>query len=109
MSSYDQARMTPDEALLVLDTLGLTIEQAARLLRLSPRTMRRYFEGGDADGNEGEGGTIPGPVEQSLRAWLRQHQRAQAWRPDALPLDGYTPEQLARKTMLEQHVIECVQ
>lgn len=104
MPSYDQARMTADEARQALDTLGLTREQAARLLRITDRTLRRYLE----DDSE-EGGGIPGPVEQALLAWLALNERGLPWRPDALPLNTFLPEHLARLNMLRQHVLECVE
>lgn len=99
-------RMTPDEARQALDDLGLSIDQAARLMRVTTRTMRRYFDG-DSDDRE-TAAVVPGAVEQALRAWLALHERGLPWRPDARPLEGFEPEQLARMNMLKQHVLACV-
>ena len=53
--------------------LGLVPDEAAQLLSVSPRTVQRWGHGLQE---------IPGPAEQSLRAWLRLHERGLAWRPD---------------------------
>ena len=53
--------------------LGLVPDEAAQLLSVSPRTVQRWGHGLQE---------IPGPAEQSVRAWLRLHERGLAWRPD---------------------------
>lgn len=57
-----------------LSRLGLNQTEAAQLLGVAPRTVRRWFEGED----------VPGPAEQALRAWLRLRQHNLPWRPDSL-------------------------
>ncbi|HJX84791.1 MAG TPA: helix-turn-helix domain-containing protein, partial [Candidatus Angelobacter sp.] len=56
-----------------LSQLGLPQFEAAQLLGVSPRTVRRWLEGE----------AVPGPVEQVFRAWLRLHDRNLPWRPDS--------------------------
>ena len=56
-----------------LARLGLTQTEAARLLEVDPRTVRRWAEGNGID--------IPGPAEHALRAWLGLRTRGLPWRP----------------------------
>jgi hypothetical protein len=56
-----------------LAQLGLTQTEAALLLAVDPRTVRRW-----ADGN---GSEIPGPAEHALRAWLGLQRRGVPWKP----------------------------
>jgi transcriptional regulator with XRE-family HTH domain len=74
--------MTAIEFRDCLAQLGLTQTDAARLLEVDPRTVRRWAEGNAAD--------IPGPAVQALRAWLGLQRRGLPWRPG----DG-TAEQIA--------------
>jgi hypothetical protein len=69
-----------------LNLLGLTQVDAARLLSVDPRTLRRWVE------NPNE---IPGPAEQALRAWLRLHHLGLPWTPDGIDLIEVNPEQIA--------------
>ena len=48
-----------------LTLLGLDQLQAAQLLSVTPRTLRRWLAGEE----------VPGPVEQAFRAWRRLHER----------------------------------
>ena len=63
--------MTPNELQEHLSYLGLDQPEAARLLSVSPRALRRWLEGEE----------VPGPVEQAFKAWRRLHQRKPIWRP----------------------------
>jgi hypothetical protein len=65
--------MTAIEFRDCLAQLGLTQTDAARLLDVDPRTVRRW-----ADGN---GTDIPGPAEHALRAWLGLQRRGLPWQP----------------------------
>lgn len=90
--------MTELELQDFLDELGLTQSEAAKLLSVDARTVRRWFE--DAD-------QIPGPAEQALRAWLRLHRLSLAWRPDGLPIGEDKPKELAKQIALyRQHAVQ---
>jgi len=65
--------MDSTEFRLTLETLGLTQVEAAELLSVDPRTVRRWAEG--------DGGGLPGPAEQALRAWAGLHRQGIPWRP----------------------------
>ena len=65
--------MTATEFRDYLAQLGLTQTEAAQLLEVDPRTVRRWAEGNGVD--------IPGPAEHALRAWLGLHRRGLPWRP----------------------------
>jgi transcriptional regulator with XRE-family HTH domain len=77
-----------------LEHLGLTQVEAAQLLSVTPRTVRRWVEGSQA---------IPGPAEQALRAWLQLHERGLAWRPDAVSIAADDAKAIARH---REHAIE---
>ena len=51
--------------------LDLSPAEAAQLLRVTPRTVRRWLDGED----------VSGPVEQAVRAWIRLSDRRFPWRP----------------------------
>jgi hypothetical protein len=84
--------MTPQELRTHMADLGLSDLEAADLLGVSERTVRRW-----ADGEE-----VPGPVEQALRAWGRLHQRGLAWRPDSVSIFEDDQQQIAAH---RQHAI----
>jgi len=65
--------MTAIEFRDCLAQLGLTQTEAAQLLEVDPRTVRRWAEGNGID--------IPGPAEHALRAWLGLQRRGLPWRP----------------------------
>ena len=77
-----------------LEQLGLAQAEAAQLLSVAPRTVRRWVEGSQE---------VPGPAEQALRAWLRLHERGMAWRPDAVAIAGDDARTIARH---REHAIE---
>jgi len=91
MSGIISAIMTKKEFDTCLNELKLTQLEAARLLSVNARTLRRWAA------NPAE---MPGPAEQALRAWLRLHRYSLPWRPEGITLPGNTPaevtEQLAR-------------
>jgi hypothetical protein len=77
--------MTPAELHTHLTHLDLSQTEAAQLLGVDPRTLRRWLEGED----------VPGPAEQALRAWLRLHERNLVWRPDTVSLCEDDQKQIA--------------
>jgi transcriptional regulator with XRE-family HTH domain len=78
--------MTLAELRLILTRLELTQSEAAQLLGVTPRTVRRWLDGED----------LPGPAEQALRAWIRLHERNLPWRPDAESIVDDDQDQIAR-------------
>lgn len=78
--------MSDAELRLTLSRLELTPAEAAQLLGVAPRTVRRWLEGED----------VPGPAEQALRAWIRLHDRNLPWRPDAESVVQDDQDQIAR-------------
>jgi hypothetical protein len=60
-----------------LKRLSLSEAEAARLLSVSPRSVRRWADGSTE---------VPGPVEQALRAWLQLEDRHLVWRPDGVAI-----------------------
>jgi hypothetical protein len=86
-----------------LDALALTATDAARLLGVGLRSVRRWTQperasvvppaACDPDGvSEGaQGEAIPGPAAQVLRAWLKLQRAGMHWRPDGLPLGDVDP------------------
>jgi len=92
--------MTSQELQDYLDELGLTQSEAARLLSVDVRTIRRWFE---------DPKQISGPAEQALRAWLRLQRLGLAWRPDGLPIGEDEPKELAKQIALyRQQAIQLV-
>lgn len=65
--------MTAAEFRRCLVRLGLSQVEAAELLSVAPRTVRRWAEEGNSD--------IPGPAEHALRAWIGLQRRGLPWRP----------------------------
>ena len=51
--------------------LDLSPAEAALLLCVTPRTVRRWLDGEE----------VSGPAEQAVRAWIRLHERRLPWRP----------------------------
>jgi hypothetical protein len=78
--------MTPIELEQTFLRLGISQSEAAQLLGVAPRTVRRWLEGEE----------IPGPAEQAIRAWVRLHDRKLAWRPDSAAIAEADPEEIAR-------------
>lgn len=77
--------LTQAEFTQYLDRLGLSLEEAAKLLDVSPRTIRRW-----RDGEE-----LRGPVETAVRAWIFLHDRHLPWRPDSVSVIDNDREQIA--------------
>lgn len=73
------------ELLEHLNHLQLTQAEAAQLLDVSARTVRRW-----CDGEE-----VPGPAEAALRAWRKLAERHLAWRPDSASIVEDNPEGIA--------------
>ena len=65
--------MNAKEFRAALKALGINQTEASTLLDVSDRSVRRWAEGPEE---------IPGPVEQTLRAWVRLEVVGLAWRPD---------------------------
>jgi hypothetical protein len=78
--------MTKDQLEQFLLRLGLSPAEAAQLLSVSPRTVRRW-----QDGEE-----VPGPAQQAIRAWIRLHERHLPWRPDSISIAEDDQDQIAR-------------
>lgn len=90
--------MTRDEFQTSLNCLGLSQAEAARLLSVSPRTVRRWAK---------KPTEIPGPAEQALRAWVRLHCLGLTWRPDGVAIGESDPEEIAEQiALLRQHAID---
>ena len=86
MSYIDNAMMTKSELELHLAFLRLSQTEAAQLLGVSARTVRRWFEGEE----------VPGPVDAALRAWRRLAERNLAWRPDMVSIIEDDQDQIGR-------------
>jgi len=86
--------MTREEFDTLLDRLGLSQAEAARLLSVDARTVRRWAE---------KPAEMPGPAEQALRAWCALHRFGLPWSPDSVDLAQQDPEQIAKH---RQHAID---
>ncbi len=82
--------MTAAELRLSLTRLNLTQAEAAQLLGVASRTVRRWLDDEE----------IPGPTEQALRAWIRLHERNLPWRPDAESVVRDDQDEIARHRAL---------
>jgi hypothetical protein len=74
--------------------LGLDQAEAAQLLGVAPRTMRRWLL---------EGEEIPGPAIVALRAWRAMHARHMNWKPDAQTLFEDDQDQIEQ---YRKHVVD---
>jgi hypothetical protein len=74
--------MRPADVRHHLQLLNLAPAEAATLLGVGLRTVRRWT----APGQQGEAEPVPGAVEAALRAWLKLHRLGLSWRPDASAL-----------------------
>ncbi|TKV80087.1 helix-turn-helix domain-containing protein [Bradyrhizobium elkanii] len=74
--------------------LGLDAVDAAQLLGVSPRTLRRWLEGEE----------IPGPAQAALRAWRELHSRHLAWKPDSIAVFENDAAQIERARQHAQEV-----
>jgi transcriptional regulator with XRE-family HTH domain len=89
MSYTRWAMMSIDELRQILLRLGLSQTEAAQILGVTPRTIRRWLEGEE----------ISGPAAQALRAWIRLHERNLPWRPDSASIADDDQDQIARHRM----------
>lgn len=90
--------MNKTELMAIADELGLTQSEAAALLSVDERTIRRWVE---------DPSTMPGPAEQALRAWRRLHRLGLAWKPTDLPIGEDDTEEWAKQIALyRQHAIQ---
>lgn len=86
--------MTKDDLISILNQLRLTQADAAQLLSVDSRTVRRWVE------NPSD---IPGPAEQALRAWLALDRVGLPWDPDSVDIVRQDSEQIAEH---RRHAIE---
>ena len=68
--------MTAHEFAHSLSVLKLTVAEAAQLLDVSDRSVRRWSESE----------AVPGPVEAAIRAWIRLDERFLPWKPDSVSI-----------------------
>jgi hypothetical protein len=85
--------MTKNEFQQYLLRLNLDSAEAAQLLSVTPRTMRRWLEGEE----------IPDLAERAIHAWVRLHERYLPWRPDNSSIAANDQDQIAR---LRTHAID---
>jgi hypothetical protein len=85
--------MTSAELKEILAFLGLDLAEAAQLLGISGRTLRRWIDGEE----------IPGPAQAALKAWRQLHSRHLAWKPDAISVFENDQAQIERA---KQHALE---
>jgi Homeodomain-like domain-containing protein len=69
-----------------LAALRLSPPEAAQLLGVSPRTLRRWLEGEE----------VPGPAEAALKAWRVLDDRLLPWKPDSVSLSEDDTDQIER-------------
>ena len=72
--------------------LRLSEAEAARLLSVTPRSVRRWCDGSTE---------VPGPVEQAIRAWLRLDELGLVWRPDGIAIWEVDQTELFREHAIE--------
>lgn len=77
--------MTSTQLQEQLATLQLTPAEAAQLLSVDPRTIRRWLDGE----------AVPGPVEQTFLAWRQLHDHKLPWRPDSVAIVEDDQQQIA--------------
>jgi transcriptional regulator with XRE-family HTH domain len=78
--------MTSREFAEYLSNLRLTLAEAAQLLGVSERSVRRWTEGE----------SVPGPVEAALRAWRVLDNRRLPWKPDSVSVFYDDQDQIQR-------------
>lgn len=84
--TYKSDMMTANEFNQSLLRLNLLPDEAAQILSVTPRTIRRW-----QDDDE-----VSGTAEQAIRAWIRLHDRHLPWRPDSISLLENDQDQIAR-------------
>lgn len=70
----------------IFSELGLDLDEAAQLLGVSSRTVRRWMDGDE----------VPGPAVAALEAWRQLHARRLAWKPDAISIFENDQAQIER-------------
>src|SRR5690554_5731172 len=90
--------MTQTELAEHLAFLDLTQTEAAQLLGVAPRTVRRWVEGDD----------IPGPAQAALRAWRHLEERHLPWRPDSVSIARNDQEQMERMVEHDKSLSELL-
>jgi hypothetical protein len=89
--------MNPVELRHTLQILDLNQAEAARLLSVNPRTMRRWIEGSSI---------IPAATAQALGAWKRLARFGLPWRPDEIMLADLNEDEIAKQSSLHRnHVV----
>ncbi len=83
---YSLVMMTAIELNEHLSALQVSPPEAAQLLGVSSRTLRRWLEGED----------VPGPAEAALRAWRVLADRQLPWKPDSMSIFEDNQDQIAR-------------
>jgi transcriptional regulator with XRE-family HTH domain len=78
--------MTNRELAGHFSALRLTIAEAAQLLGVSERSVRRWTEGE----------SVPGPVEAALLAWRRLDELHLPWKPDSVSVFRDNQDQISR-------------
>lgn len=78
--------MTKNEFSQSLLRLNLSPPEAAQILSVTPRTIRRWLDDEE----------ISGPAEQAIRAWIRLHDRHLPWRPDSVSVIENDQDQIER-------------
>ncbi len=81
--------MTKDELERCFEQLGLSQTEAAELLGVAPRTVRRWLSDEE----------IPGPVEQVFKAWVYLHKRHLPWGPHSVSVVEDDQIQIAMQRM----------
>lgn len=90
--------MSRNELRNALEELGLTQTDAAQLLSVDARTLRRWLE---------PGGEVPGGHEQAIRAWRRLQKLGHSWRPNVKALGELSDEETALQVHLHRnHVLQ---
>lgn len=92
------AMMTSRELGEHLSALRLSAAEAAQLLNVSARTVRRWVEGEE----------VPGPAEAAFRAWRILEDRNLPWKPDAVSLIENDQDQIERHRKHAQEFAELV-
>jgi hypothetical protein len=82
-----------------LTFLGIDHDEAAQLLGVSTRTLRRWIEGEE----------IPGPARAALSAWRQLHALHLAWKPDAIAVFEDNQAQIEQARLHAQDVAGIIQ
>jgi hypothetical protein len=86
--------MTAQELTDHCSTLQISHAEAAQLLDVSPRTLRRWLEGEE----------VPGPAEAALRAWRKLAERHLPWKPDSASIFEDDQDQIQRQSRHTQEM-----